>query len=198
MNTNENPSSQVDPSMALPSTPTPAAPAGNGPRITSEHIDALVASLTYETAHVPGTTSTVATARLPGGFVAAIGHSACIAPENFDLALGKKYAIQDAEKEARDALWQFEGYALYLQLEQLRAAGVDKTMPAHEQRVILELIDLKDKISKLGAFRATPWFANLVAAEQGRLTRQQEAMQAYADILAERITAFPILGTVPA
>ncbi len=82
------------------------------PRVTPERIDALVASLTFETARVPNTTSTIATARLPNGFVAAIGHSACVSPANFDAEMGKKLAITDAGKKARDALWQFEGYVL--------------------------------------------------------------------------------------
>lgn len=92
------------------------------PRVTAERIDALVASLTYETARVPNTTSTIATARLPNGFVAAIGHSACVSPANFDADLGKKLAITDAGKKARDALWQFEGYVLAQQLAAKGAA----------------------------------------------------------------------------
>lgn len=162
----------------------------NAPKVEETRINALVASLTYETAHVPNTNSTVATARLPGGFTVAIGHDACVSAANFDAALGRQYAIEDAEGQSRKKLWEFEGYALYLRMEQLRAAGIDLAMPAHEQRVILEQIELKEKISKLDAFRKSPWFQNLYAAEQGRLTRQQEAMQAYSDVLAERIAAF--------
>lgn len=165
----------------------------DAPKVDATRIDALMASLTYDTAHLAGTTSTVATARLPGGFVAAIGHSACVAPENFDAELGRKYAIQDAERSARGKLWQFEGYALYLELEKIRAAGIGN-MPAHEQRVVLERIELKERINRLAAFRVTPFFTTLPAAEQGRLTRQQDIMQQLDAVLAERINAFPVVS----
>lgn len=82
------------------------------PRVTPERIAGLVSSLTYETARVPNTTSTIATARLPNGFVVAIGHSACVSPANFDAAMGKRLAIGDASTKASEALWQFEGYLL--------------------------------------------------------------------------------------
>lgn len=86
------------------------------PRVTPERINQLVASLTYETARVPNTTSTIATARLPNGFVVSIGHSACVSPANFDAEMGRKLAIGDAGTKAREALWQFEGYLLAHQL----------------------------------------------------------------------------------
>lgn len=87
------------------------------PYVPVERIDALVASLTYESARVPNTTSTVATARLPGGFVVSIGHDACVSAANFKADLGKKYAIQAAALSAREKLWEFEGYALVRNLE---------------------------------------------------------------------------------
>jgi len=86
------------------------------PRVTPERIKHLHDSLTYETARVPATTSTIATARLPSGFVVAIGHSACVSPANFDAEMGRKIAIGDAATKAREALWQFEGYLLAHQL----------------------------------------------------------------------------------
>src|SRR5881275_1126180 len=49
---------------------------------------------------------------------------------------------------ARGKLWSFEGYALYLELEKLRAAGIGH-MPAHQQRVVLEQIELRAKAEKL-------------------------------------------------
>lgn len=168
----------------------------NAPRVEQTRINALVASLTFETAHVPGTTSTVATARLPGGFVAGIGHSACVAPENFDAELGRHYAIADAEKAARGKLWELEGYALFLRLEQLRAAGVDMAMPAHQQRVLLERFELVEKADALAAFigtrdQAGSIFGKLPEGEQERLYKQLNLMRNLSIILAERIAAFP-------
>lgn len=163
----------------------------NAPKVEETRINALVASLTYNTAHVPDTTSTMATARLPGGFVVAIGHSACVSPENFDAEKGRQYAIEDAERAARGKLWAFEGYALYLELEKLRAAGIGH-MPAHQQRVVLERIELGERIDKLAAFRKSPFFTTLDGAEQGRLTRQEDIMRQLDAVLSERINAFPV------
>ena len=39
-----------------------------------------------------------------------------MSPENFDAALGMKYAREQAEGKARDKLWELEGYALHKQL----------------------------------------------------------------------------------
>lgn len=175
---------------AAPPAPEPTNVA---PKVENVRINALVASLTYETAHVPNTTSTVATARLPGGFVVAIGHNACVAPENFDAEKGRKYAIEDAESKARDLLWELEGYALYLRLEQLRAAGVDLAMPAHQQRVVLEHIENRDRLEKLKAFLGSGMFQTLDDAEQSRLTRQQDIMYQLDAVLSERINAFPVV-----
>jgi hypothetical protein len=48
------------------------------PRVTQDQIDQLHCSLRVLTHHFPGTTCTVAIAMLPDGFVAGVGHSACI------------------------------------------------------------------------------------------------------------------------
>lgn len=63
-------------------------------------------------------------------------------------------------------------------------------MAPHQQRVIDEYHDLKDKSIKLGYFFNSPVFAKLDEAEQERLNRQWKVMQEYGGILAERIKAF--------
>lgn len=162
----------------------------NAPKVEQVRIDALVASLTYETAHVPNTTSTVATARLPGGFVVAIGHSACVAPENFDAELGRTYAIADAEQQSRKRLWELEGYALFLRMEQLRAAGVDG-MPAHQQRVVLERMELAEKAEALESFiNNNPLFLTLPECEREDMRDQLKHMRDYSDVLMQRICRF--------
>lgn len=167
----------------------------NAPKVEQARIDALMASLTYETAHVPNTNSTVATARLPGGFVVAIGHDACVSAANFDAEKGRQYAIEDAESKARAMLWQFEGYALFLRMEQLRAAGIDDTMPAHQQRVMLEKLELDQRLAALTAFLDTAGqpgsiHDTLPEDEQNRLADQHQAMTNLSSILAARIAAF--------
>lgn len=86
------------------------------PRVTNHQIDALCGSLTIHVHHFPKTTSTVAIAALPNGFVAGVGYSACVSPENFDTEIGARIATQDALAQARKKLWEMEGYALKKQL----------------------------------------------------------------------------------
>jgi hypothetical protein len=93
------------------------------PRVTTERIDALVASLTYETARVPNTSTTIATARLPWGFVVAEGKASCVSPSGFDAGTSAKLAVVDAGKNARSALWTLEGYRLAHELAHQAGEG---------------------------------------------------------------------------
>ena len=81
-------------------------------RITPAQIDALMSQVIYHTYHVPDTTTTVAVAFDPRGFSLATGLSACVDPANFDPELGKQYACEQAERNAREELWKLEGYRL--------------------------------------------------------------------------------------
>lgn len=75
------------------------------PRITPEHIDAMIAGEAY---HVfPGTTLTVCCLTLANGFMVT-GESAAASPENFDAEIGRKIA----RAEARNKIWLLEGYLL--------------------------------------------------------------------------------------
>jgi hypothetical protein len=75
------------------------------PRLTPDAIDATIVSDDY---HVfPGTTVTVCCLTLRNGFTV-IGESACASPENFDQELGRKIARDNA----RNKIWQLEGYLL--------------------------------------------------------------------------------------
>ena len=85
------------------------------PRVTAEQIQARMNQIAWRYEQPDGTTSTFAHAFL-GRFYLATGHSACVSPENFDAALGMKYAREQAEGKARDKLWELEGYALFKQL----------------------------------------------------------------------------------
>lgn len=86
------------------------------PRITAGEIDALCGSLTVKAQRIDGTCSCVALAILPNGFTVAVGHSACVSPENFKLDIGLRIATQNALVQAREKLWELEGYALKKQL----------------------------------------------------------------------------------
>lgn len=77
----------------------------NAPRLTPELIDSVIASEQY---HVfPGSCTTVCELTLTNGFNV-IGTSACASPENFNKEIGEGIA----RKNAREQIWQLEGYLL--------------------------------------------------------------------------------------
>ena len=84
----------------------------NAPRVTADHVQALMDRVIYHYEQPKGTTSTFAHAFLDGFYLAS-GYSACVSAANFDAAKGQKYAKEQAEPKARHKLWELEGYALH-------------------------------------------------------------------------------------
>jgi Phage protein (N4 Gp49/phage Sf6 gene 66) family len=83
----------------------------NAPRLNPQHIDDTIVGEDY---HVfPGTTLTVCCLTLRNGFNVT-GESAAASPENFDLEIGRKIA----RSNAREKIWQLEGYLLKQKLAQ--------------------------------------------------------------------------------
>ncbi|MCP1270549.1 Gp49 family protein [Acetobacter cerevisiae] len=77
----------------------------NAPRLTPKLIDSKIVGEQY---HIfSGTTLTVCVLHLVNGFTVT-GESACASPENFDAGIGRKIARDNA----REKIWQFEGYLL--------------------------------------------------------------------------------------
>lgn len=77
----------------------------NAPRLNPDLIDAAIVSEQY---HVfPNTTFTVCLLTLRNGY-SVCGESAAASPENFDDAIGRKIARQNA----RNKIWALEGYLL--------------------------------------------------------------------------------------
>lgn len=77
----------------------------NAPRLNPDMIDAAIVSEQY---HVfPGTTMTVCALTLRNGYIVT-GESAAASPENFDQAIGRKIARDNARNE----IWALEGYLL--------------------------------------------------------------------------------------
>lgn len=77
----------------------------NAPRLNPQMIDDTIQSEQY---HVfPKTTMTVCALTLRNGYIV-IGESAAASPENFDEAIGRKIARENA----RNKIWALEGYAL--------------------------------------------------------------------------------------
>lgn len=81
------------------------------PRITPGEIDALMNKISH--VYFQHGTSTFCHGFLDGRFYLASGHSACVSPENFDLAIGRDVAFKNMMAAARSKLWEFEGYSLY-------------------------------------------------------------------------------------
>ncbi|WP_408592048.1 Gp49 family protein [Paracoccus marcusii] len=98
----------------------PEAPQDSAPRsVTVEGIEAKIVKEDYFAGI--GDRLTVCVLTMANGFLVT-GESACVDPDNFDLALGQKYARADAFKK----LWPLEGYLLREQMMQ----GRDVTEPA--------------------------------------------------------------------
>ena len=82
-------------------------------RITPLQVDSMMASLQVQAYRFPGTTTTVAIAILPGNFVVAVGKSAALSMDNFNVDIGERLAKSDALDKARRRIWELEGYALH-------------------------------------------------------------------------------------
>ena len=77
----------------------------NAPHLTPAGIDSAIVGEDY---HVfPGTTVTVCALKLRNGYVV-VGESATATPENFDEAIGRRIARENA----RNRIWALEGYVL--------------------------------------------------------------------------------------
>lgn len=75
------------------------------PRVTPERLEEVIVSEQY---HVfPNTTFTACLLTLANGYTV-IGESACASPENFDAALGRRIARDNAKNK----IWALEGYLL--------------------------------------------------------------------------------------
>ena len=100
----------------------------NAPRLTPDHIDSKIKAVEYILprdvckrdngvevfdAPLPLQTLTFCILTLENGFTVT-GESACASPENFDAEIGKKIAFQNA----REKIWQLEGYLLKERLYQ--------------------------------------------------------------------------------
>ena len=77
----------------------------DAPRLTPDLIDATIKEEAYYV--FPGTTLTVCMLVLQNGF-SVTGESAAASPENFDEEIGRTIA----RTNAREKIWQLEGYLL--------------------------------------------------------------------------------------
>lgn len=101
------------------------------PRVTVHQIDDLVAQLSYHTYVIPGTTTTIAAAIDPTGFVLGLGQAASVSAANFDEVIGRNRAKSRAEAMAREELWKLEGYRLSRNLSEAAKAGLISTVAVY-------------------------------------------------------------------
>ncbi|WGY45235.1 Gp49 family protein [Vibrio sp. ABG19] len=80
--------------------------------VSKSHIDALIASLTFEFERIGTTTTTVCYAFLPNGFSVGRGDDACVDPANYSYEYGCESAKENAIADAINTLWMLEGYLL--------------------------------------------------------------------------------------
>jgi hypothetical protein len=76
-------------------------------------------------------------------------------------------------------------------------SGKRPNLQPHQERVIAERDELRERIIKLTTFINTQAFLDIQYAEQRRLIRQQGLMQELRDVLDERIAAFKPAKVAP-
>ena len=107
-------------------------------KVTREYLGMRIASADYVV--MPDGRTTVCQLTMQNGFTVR-GESSCVSAENFNKALGEKYAYE----KAFDAAWAFEGYLL-AELRHREARG-DENRHREEQEkarrdVLLALMDM--------------------------------------------------------
>ena len=85
----------------------------NAPRLTPELIQDKIKEVYYHV--VPNTSLTICSLTLQNGFQI-VGKSAAASIENFDKELGEKIAFQNAKEQ----IWQLEGYLLKEKLYKIK------------------------------------------------------------------------------
>lgn len=103
---------------------------GRVPCVTPEQIDKLLDRVTYSTHIVPGTTTVIATALAPSGFVLCVVEKSCPSRVPFNPSLAIEQAIGKAQGKAREKLWELEEYmlsqALYESRHSVAAAALEQ------------------------------------------------------------------------
>lgn len=87
----------------------------NGPRITKEQIDGLLANSRWSDTKM-GAKTTVVHLTLPNGFEI-IESSGCVDPANYDHKLG----VEICRRRIVDKIWLLEGYRLACQIHDQKA-----------------------------------------------------------------------------
>lgn len=94
--------------------------------VEKSYIEARISDVSYH--RIPGTTATICNIEMVNGF-SVRGESACVDPKNFDEALGRKIAYENAFQN----LWQLEGYLL-AEERRRHALGIDNDYAGQQLR----------------------------------------------------------------
>lgn len=86
------------------------------PRINLDHVMQMLEEVEYKIHRVEGTNTTQAVATFRG-FTLGTGETHCVSDDNFNAALGIKYAIENAKNIARAKLYELEGWKLFCSLQ---------------------------------------------------------------------------------
>ena len=89
------------------------------PRVTPSDVDNVIVNAEYYV--FPNSQLTVCCLTLENGFTVT-GESACASPENFNEEIGQTVAF----KNAREKVWQLEGYLLKQYLHDIKLKGEKK------------------------------------------------------------------------
>lgn len=144
----------------------------NAPRVTAEQVEQAIIAQTFTV--LPDGRTTVCQLTLDNGFTVE-GTSACVSKENYDEALGNKYARERAFNEA----WKMLGFRLADALHRDAGDWID--------RARVELKDLQVRLSKLNTFLTGGAADTLPTDTQDLLTQQRDAMNLYRNALTQRI-----------
>ena len=150
----------------------------NAPRLTPDHIDSVIIDETYT--NLPDGRTVICQLTLKNGYTID-GKSACVSKENFDQEIGNGIA----RKNAREKIWELEGYLLKDKLSQTA-----KQPKSHIERMQSEKFELDTKLNALNAFLAklgTDQAPLLTDEQVNSLELQAEAMEQYSNILGSRI-----------
>lgn len=150
------------------------------PRVTLEHITALLGRVKYVTVQQPaGTTSTFVHAFLDGKFFLGTGFSACVDPANFKEDIGLRIATKDAESKATAALWGFEGYALYKTLNAEPTTYVERLENEYNENNV--------RLASLETFLQSPKAKELPKEAFDDLIEQHKHMLPYVEVVQLRL-----------
>lgn len=153
----------------------------NGQMINPEDIENFI---DIENVSKLGTKTTVVSIHTITGFDSH-GLSSCVDPSRYDMNIGKKFA----KEKAVDAIWAGLGFVLQWAKFGLKQKPVTSKYPAHVERMIAELKELADRITKLAKFISeNEMFKTLSEYEQKDMRDQLLHMNEYLGFLSSLLS----------